>query len=267
MPFEELKARQSVIWGSAEYEPIVGLTREVHEALIERLKPTPGEAWLDVATGTGAVALRAAKAGADVTALDLAPALIEAARRRAGEEQVAIKFDVGDAEALPYADSSFDVVASALGTQFAPDHRAVANELARVCRPGSRLGLACWTPESGVAGMFGVMQPFLPPPAPGAGNVFDWGRPEYVEDLLGAAFELSLEQRDTVLRARSGEEVWQIFSTHYGPTKTLAEGLDPERRHDLHRAWVEFFEGFRRDGGIEQSRTYLLVLGRRTAKR
>jgi hypothetical protein len=111
--------------------------------------------------------------------------------------------------------------------------------------------------------MFGVMKPFMPPPAPGQGNLFDWGRPDYVRDLLGDAFELELETRDTVLHAESGEEVWQVFSSAYGPTKTLAESLDEERREELHSKWNEFFEGFREDGEIVQSRPYLLVRGTR----
>jgi SAM-dependent methyltransferase len=264
MPFEELKSRQSVMWGSGPYEPIVEITKEIHHALVEALRPQPGERWLDVATGTGAVALLAARAGADVTGLDLSPALIETAKRKSAAEGMQIDFEAGDAEALPYDDASFDVVCSAIGTQFAPDHAAVARELARVCRPGGRLGLACWTPESGVAGMFGVMKPFMPPPAPGQGNIFDWGRPEYALELLGDAFELEIAVRDTVFRAASGEEVWQVFSSAYGPTKTLVESLDEQRREELHAKWNDFFEGLREDGEIVQSRTYLLVTGMRT---
>jgi ubiquinone/menaquinone biosynthesis C-methylase UbiE len=153
MPFEELKSRQSVMWGSGPYEPIVEITKEIHHALVEALRPQTGERWLDVATGTGAVALLAGRAGADVTGLDLSPVLIETAKGKAAAEGLGVDFEAGDAEALPYDDASFDVVCSAIGTQFAPDHAAVARELARVCRPGGRLGLACWTPESGVAAM------------------------------------------------------------------------------------------------------------------
>ena len=191
MPFEELKTRQSAVWGSGPYEPIVEITTEVHDALVEALAPQPGERLLDVATGTGAVALLAARAGAVVTGLDLAPDLVERAREKAAAAGLEVTFEAGDAEALPYADGSFDVVCSAIGTQFAPDHEAIARELARVCRQGGRLGLACWTPESGVGQMFGVMRPFMPPPPEGAGNIFDWGRPEYARRLLEDDFELA----------------------------------------------------------------------------
>jgi SAM-dependent methyltransferase len=263
VPFEELKAKQSVMWGTGSYEPIVGLTEELHERLVERLHPRPRERFLDVATGTGALALRAARAGADVTGVDLAPALVETAQRRANHEGVSVQFDVGDAENLPYADDSFDAVASVIGVMFAPDHAAVARELGRVCRPGGRLGLVNWAPDSGVAEMFKVMTPFQPTPPAGVGIPFDWGRPEHVNSLLGSNFDLELEVFDARLRAESGEQLWDIFATHYGPTRTLAESLAPERREELHRAFVEFYERDRVDGGIDQSRNVLLVLGRR----
>ena len=263
MSFEELKAKQSVMWGTGSYEPIVGLTQELHERLVERLDPQPGERFLDVATGTGAVALRAARTGAEVTGVDLAPALVEMARRRADHEGVSVQFEVGDAESLPYADGRFDLVASAIGVMFAPDHTAVARELGRVCRPGGRLGLVNWAPDSGVAEMFKVMAPFQPTPPAGIGIPFDWGRPEHVKSLLGSDFDLELEVFDARLQAESGEQMWEVFATHYGPTRTLAQALEPERREELHRAFVEFYERDRVDGGIDQSRNVLLVLGRR----
>jgi hypothetical protein len=111
--------------------------------------------------------------------------------------------------------------------------------------------------------MFKVMKPFMPAPAPGVGNIFDWGRPEYVQELLGEDFELGIQESDTVLDADSGEQVWQIFSTAYGPTKSLAESLDEERREQLHRDWVELYESGKVGGRVRQSRTYLLISGRR----
>ena len=261
MPFEELKTRQRAVWDSGSYEPIVDLTREVHADLIAALEPAPGETWLDVATGTGAVALLAARAGATVTGIDLAGRLIDAAKAKAKGEGLAVTFEAGDAEALPYEDASFDVVCSAIGTQFAPDHAAVAAELARVCRPGGRLGLACWTPASGVAGMFGVMRPFMPTPPAGVGNVFDWGRAEYAAQMLEGSFELTTSARETVFRGESGEQMWQTFSIHYGPTKTLAAGLDDARREELHGSWVDFYEGHRQGDEIAMPAAWLLIEG------
>jgi SAM-dependent methyltransferase len=261
MAFDELKAKQRVMWGSAPYEPVVELTKGVHTALIDALEPRQGEQWLDVATGTGAVALRAAKAGARVRGIDLSPELIEIARAKASRDGLEVHFEPGDAEALPVDDAAFDVLCSAIGTQFAPDHNAVARELARVCRPGGRLGLACWSPDSVVAGMFGVMRPFQPAPPAGVGNPFDWGRAEHVEALLGASFTLETEVRALPIVAESGQLVWETFVQAYGPTRTLAASLDEARREALRQAWVELFERDRRGDAIRQSWRYLLVRG------
>jgi SAM-dependent methyltransferase len=229
MAFEELKERQGVAWGSAPFENYVWLT-EMHDDLVERLDPQPGERWLDVATGTGEVAFRAAEAGAEVTASDLAPALIETAKRLAVERGLEIDFHVADCERLPYGDASFDVVSSAVGVMFSPDHRAAAGELARVCRPGGRIGLTNWKAETGVHDMFKVMAPFQPAPPPGVGSPFDWGREEHVRELLGDAFDLDFVERDCPQTGESGEWVWQQY----------------------------------RDGdGIHQPRAYYVVLGTR----
>jgi SAM-dependent methyltransferase len=251
------------MWGSGPYERITDTIRDIHAAVVERLAPRPGERWLDLAAGTGAVARLAARAGADVTGQDLAPALVETAREIAAAEGLSIRFEVGDAENLSYEDASFDVLSSTCGVMFAPDHEAVARELARVRRAGGRLALACWEPDGGIGDLFRTMAPFQPPPPPGVGSPFDWGREEHVTELLGAAFELQFEEGDSVLAAESGEAVWELFVTSYGPTKVLAESLDPERREALHRAFVDLHESHRAGDGIRMSRTYLLAIGRR----
>jgi SAM-dependent methyltransferase len=263
MAFETLKGRQREMWGSGAYEPVVGLTHDIHVTLVGALAPSEDEHWLDVATGTGAVALHAARAGADVTGLDLSPVLVETARRKAQAESLEIDFLDGDAEALPFEDGSFDVVCSALGTQFAPDHAAVASELGRVSRPGGRLGLACWTPDGEVAAMFGVMRPYLPEPPEGAGDTFAWGDMEYARGLLEDAFELTVSSHESVLHAESGEWLWDLFATYYGPLRTLVASLDDERREALRDDVVEFFEQDRVGGEIVQSRAWLLILGTR----
>ena len=262
--FEQLKAKQSVMWGNGPYERITDLLTESQGDLVAALQPQAGEKWLDVATGTGAVARMAARGGADVTGLDLAPDLIETARRQTEAEGISIQFDVGDAEALPYENGSFDVVVSTFGIMFAPDHAAVARELARVTRPGGRLGLASWTEDSGIGDIFRVMKPFqAAPPPEGVGNAFAWGDEDHVRELLGNDFDLELEVLDTEHRASSGEEVWEIFSTSYGPTKTLAESLDEDRREELHRSWVDLYERSRVGDEIVHHRHYLRVLGTR----
>ncbi len=263
MPFEELKERHAAVWSSGPYQGITETIADVHAAVIDRLRPEPGQRFLDLACGTGAVAELAAEAGAEVVGIDLAPALIEQAKGRAEERGLEIDYRVGDAEALDVEDASFDRVASTCGVMFAPDHGAIARELARVTRPEGRLALACWTPESGLAQLFGVMREFQPPPPPGVGNQFDFGREDYVRDLLARDFDLEFETLDSPLEMDSGEGVWELFSRDYGPTKTLAESLDDEKREELHRNFVELHERSRVNGGIRFSRTYLLTVGAR----
>ena len=261
MAYEELKQRQSVMWGNGPYQQVTETVADVHAQVVERLEPRPGQAWLDLACGTGAVAERAAAAGAQVTGIDLAPALIDTARERADELGLSIDYRVGDCERLDLADGSFDEVSSTFGVMFTPDHEATARELARVTRPGGRIALASWTPTGGVARMFGMMAPFQPAPPPT--SPFDWGDEPTVRELLGDWFDLDCEQHVSTLRLPSGEAYWELFSSSFGPTKTLAESLG-ERRGELQRAWVDFFESTYRVGDeIAHTRDYLLVVGER----
>ena len=261
MAFDELKERQAQIWGSAPFERVAEDIAVLHDHLVAELGPRPGERWLDVGTGTGAVAGRAARAGAEVVASDLAPALIETARALAAAEGLEIEFDVADVEELPYADASFDVVSSAVGAMFAPDHERAASELARVTRPGGRLGLVTWNPAGGVGDFFRLLSGYQPPPPEGVGNPLDWGREEHVSRLLGDAFELRFEHADAPQVADSAEELWDLFVTSFGPLKTLYGSLDERRREELHDDWIAFMERHRRDGRIEAPREYLLTIG------
>jgi ubiquinone/menaquinone biosynthesis C-methylase UbiE len=263
--FEELKERQSYAWGNGKFENVSETIADVHEAIVEALRPRAGERWLDLACGAGAVAERAARAGATVTGIDFAPVLIETAKQLAREKGLDIEYRVGDAENLADVDDErFDVVSSSFGVIFAPDHRAVARELARVTRPGGRLGLTAWTPDGGAGLQAKALAPFHPPPPEGAGSPLEWGRPEYVEGLLGDVFELRIEERVSIFTSASVEEAWQLFSENLGPMKTAVESLDEAGREEFHRAFVDSFESNHRAGGsIEQPREYLLVLGTR----
>jgi SAM-dependent methyltransferase len=265
MAFEELKQRQSFVWGNGDFDRISDTGTEIYDAVVEALPPTPGERWLDLACGTGPISERATAGGAQVVGIDLAPVLIETAKRKAAEKGLDIDYRVGDCENLEgIDDASFDVVSSTFGVMFAPDQAAVARELARVVRPGGRLGITAWTPEGGIGHMFKMTSQFQPPPPEGAGVHLDWGRPEHVEGLLGDAFDLRFDRRTSTLSIGSGEECWQLFVTNFGPVKTLAESMDDERREEFHRAWVDFFEtNYRVNGSIEHPREYLLVLGTR----
>jgi SAM-dependent methyltransferase len=259
MAYEELKERQSVMWGNGPYERITATLLDIHDLVIDRLAPGPGDRWLDLATGTGAIAERAAAAGASVTGVDLSPVLIETAREHAAARGLEIDFRVGDVERLDLPDASFDKVSSTVGIMFAPHHEAAASELARVTAPGGRIALANWTPTGGIGKLFKVMAPYQPAPPPS--SPFDWGDETKVRELLGESFELELEEHVSMFQTASGETYWDLFSSSYGPTKTLADGLG-DRREELTRDWVEFFESNYRSGGeIAHPREYLLISG------
>jgi SAM-dependent methyltransferase len=258
MANEELKQRQSVMWANGPYERVSDTLGDIHGLVLERLDPRPGERFLDLACGTGAMSELAAVAGASVVGIDLSPGLIETARALATARNLTIDYRVGDCENLEgLADASFDVLSSTVGIMFAPDHQATAAEIARVVKPGGRIGLANWMSASGVGDLFRVMGPFQaakPPSSP-----FDWGDEDRVGELLGDSFDLVISEHDSILELESGEAYWDLFSTSYGPTKTLAESLEPEKREELHQAWVGLFA----EGPVAQHRAYILVEGTR----
>lgn len=264
MAFEELKAKHSVVWGAGPYQRVTDALVEAHEHLISLNEPTIGERWLDVATGTGALALRAAAGGATVTAQDIAPELIAAAARRADLAGLEIDFRTGDCEDMPFEDGQFDTVTSAFGHMFSPDHTASANEIARVCRPGGRLALLTWHPTEGVAELFAILSKYQTPPQ-GAGRPFDWGDTDHCNELLGDYFNLGYARGISVHREPSGEALWRVFREDYGPTKVLADSLNDEQCAELERECIEYFETFRTPGGeVEWAREYLLTMGTRT---
>ena len=249
--------------GQRPYDRISQELASGHDHLLQVMPPAEGEKWADLATGTGQLAMRAAAAGADVTGLDLAPDLIDTAKQLAGDAGLDIEYLVGDAENLPFDDASFDTVSSTCGVMFAPDHAAVASELARVTKPGGRIGLLNWHPTIGVPEFFKVMAAYQPPRPEGVGNPFEWGDRDHATELLGDDFDLRFEEGDVPQTGSSGEEIWDLFSSSYGPTKTLAESLDDDKREGLKRDWIEFFEGFRDGDTVSQPRPYVLVLGTR----
>ncbi len=263
MAFEALKERQAQVWNSADFEQLAATAVDIHGNLLSHLGVNQGERWLDTATGTGAVAIRAARLGAVVVGTDFAGGLLATARRRAVEEGVTVTFQLGDCEALPFADSTFDVVCSAQGAVFAPDHAAVARETIRVCRPGGRIGMTAWRPGGSIEAFMRLVGRFMPPPPPGAGNPMDWGRPDYVEGLLGQDFSLEFFEGESPQLGTSPEALWGLFCAAFGPIAALAATLDETRRAELHDAFVRFYEGYLLpDGSVSAPREYVVIVGR-----
>jgi ubiquinone/menaquinone biosynthesis C-methylase UbiE len=250
----------SEVWGAGTYERLAARFAPVHEQLVDALRIDSGDRVLDIATGTGEIAVRAAARGAHVTGIDIAEPMLVKARRRAEEEGVHVRFDLGDAEYLPYEDACFDVVVSNFGLIFAPDHANVAAELARVACPGARLGFTAWKPNPKLGELY---RRFTEEAIEGR-EAYEWGREDHVEDMLGEDFELEFEDGTLWLEADTAEDIWKLFSESAPPVIALLRQLDDERREQFHRAFVELYESYAtKDGGVRAPRRYLLVLGRR----
>jgi ubiquinone/menaquinone biosynthesis C-methylase UbiE len=248
-PDAELKARQRAMWASGDYPSMVETwLLPLGPRLVEACAIGPGMRVLDVAAGTGNASIPAAMRGADVTASDLTPELLDAGRRRADAAGVQLDWVTADAEKLPFEDASFDVVMSAIGVMFAPHHRVAADELVRVCRPGGTIGLLSWTPEGTIGALFRTMGPFAPPPPPGAQPPPLWGNEDHVRELLGDRIT-GAHTRKQALSVRSfhqAEDFVRYFKSHYGPTisvyKFIAE--DGDKVKALDQALAELAESF-----------------------
>src|SRR5579885_1480704 len=250
----------SEVWSSGTYERLAARFAPVQDELVERLRIGAGDRVLDLATGTGEVALRAAARGARVTGIDVTEPMLAKARDRADAEGLEVSFDLGNVEYLPYDDASFDVVASNFGLIFAPDHANVAAEVARIACPGARLGFTAWKPSTKLGELY---RRFTEEPIEGR-EAYEWGREDHVEDMLGEEFELDFVDGTLWLEAASGEEIWELFSQSAPPVVSLVRRLDETDAEAFHRAFVELYEGYRVEGdGVRAPRRYLLVLGRR----
>lgn len=220
----DLKARQQATWASGDYGKIAWITVPLADTLCEAVDLHPGSAVLDVATGTGHVALAAARRFCVATGVDYVPALIETARDRARAEGLDVTFEVGDAEDLAFADASFDYVLSAIGVMFTADHARAASELVRVCKPGGTIGLVNWTPAGFVGEMFRTIGAHVPPPA-GAKPPGLWGTPDYLADLL-EGIELAVRTDTIAMRFLSADHFADFFIANYGPTLKAHGSLD-----------------------------------------
>ncbi len=228
--FSALKARQQAAWASGDFAVIGTTLQIVGEQLAEACDLRCDERVLDVAAGNGNATLAAARRGCKVTSTDYVSTLLDRGAERARAERLEVEFQVADAEALPFADASFDAVLSTFGVMFAPDQAQAASELARVCRPGGRIGLANWTPEGFLGQMFKVMGRHVPPPA-GAQPPSLWGMRSHLEALFGEqAASIEATARIFNFRYRSAAHFIEVFRTWYGPVHKAFAALGGGRR-------------------------------------
>lgn len=266
----ELKAATRAAWALGNYHSFAKKTVwELGGVLVRACGVTTGQRVLDVATGTGNTAIRAAEAGAQVVASDLTPENFEAGRREAEAHGVELDWVEADAEALPFADGEFDVVTSSLGAIFAPDHHAVADEMLRVCRPGGTIGMLNLTPEGLISDFFGALAPYMPPPPPGALPPPLWGSEEHVRELFGDRLEsLETTRGHYVEMADSPRDYRDLFKRTFGPVVATYASLadDPERAAALDRDFLEFATHANSgppEGPAEYRYEYLLVVARK----
>jgi ubiquinone/menaquinone biosynthesis C-methylase UbiE len=239
-------------WSGASYERLAETYAPIHDRVVATLALAPGMRVLDVACGTGAVALRAARAGADVVGIDISADQLAKAQAAAHSEGLAIRFEEGDCQQLPYADAEFEAVASTFGAIFAADHERTAGELARVCRPGGRLAMTAWTKDAwseqhAKAGRSFSLE----------ADAREWSEEETVRRLLGDAFDLELQSGEWRIAAESAEALWELLSNSMPPLRSwLAEQTEPARAH-ANSVYLEFLAS----GVLE--RKYVLILGTR----
>lgn len=257
-----LKARQQGAWSSGDYA-VVGTTLQiVGEELCEALDLRAGSSVLDVAAGNGNVSLAAARRWCDVVATDYVPALLERARERADADRLHLEFREADAENLPFADQSFDVVVSTYGVMFTPDQDRAAAELVRVTKPGGKIGLANWTPEGFIGQLFKTIGKHVPPPA-GAKSPALWGtRPRLAELFESHGCSIASEQRSFAFRYRSADHFLEIFRTFYGPVLKAFATLSPPAQAALDHDIRDLLARFNRaaDGSVVVPSEYLEVI-------
>jgi SAM-dependent methyltransferase len=243
-----VKARQQAAWSTGDYAVIGTTLQIVGEQLCEALDVRAGARVLDVAAGNGNATLAAARRGCDVTSTDYVPSLLEAGRARAQAEGHAIQFQQADAEALPFPEASFDVVMSTFGVMFTPDQPKAASELARVCKPGGRIGLANWTPDGFIGQLFKLIGKYVPP-ARGVKSPSFWGTQAGLDELFGnAAREIRVARREFVFRYRSPAHWVEVFRTYYGPMNKTLGALDPEQQAAFMQELLRLMESRNRSG-------------------
>jgi ubiquinone/menaquinone biosynthesis C-methylase UbiE len=255
---DEVKERQRAMWGLGDYPAVADKIAEVGELVVSRAGLEPAMEVLDVACGSGNATLPAARTGARVTGLDLSPDLLAAARELSAEAGLEIEWVEGDAEELPFADASFDGVLSTFGHMFTPDHRRVAHEMRRVCRPGGMIAICCWTPEGAIGRMFRMMAELMPPP-PGSASPLLWGTEEHVRELLG---EADFERHEVEWRDESVPAYADFMLDRFGPLISVRAALG-ERGDELRRKYLAFLEAenLEADGSLRFGGEYLLAVG------
>ena len=246
--------------GGKSYDNVSFAVSDALAHAAQRLNPKPGERILDVATGTGWSARNIARTEAQVTAIDIAPGLLDAAQEISAH--LPIDFRLANAERLPFPDAHFDAIISTFGVMFAVDQAQAARELARVCRPAGRLAITAWAPSGAVATFFGVLAKYTDTPPP-ASSPLAWGDPKHAASLLGDAFALKFEPGVSHAYHDDEDDIWNWYARGFGPLRTLIERLPHDRCAMLKQDVDNYHSHYKTDAGLSVAREYLLIIGRR----
>ena len=256
-----IKSRQQVAWSSGDYAMIGTTLQIVGEMLCEAVDLRSNQRVLDVAAGNGNATLAAARRFADVVSTDYLGALLDRGRERAEADRLPVTFQEADAEALPFPDASFDVVLSTFGVMFTPNQAQAANELRRVCRPGGKIGMANWTPESFIGNVFKIIGKYVPP-VPGMKSSALWGSKAHLYTLFGSKAVVAVESKNFVFRYKSPKHWVEIFRSYYGPIVKAFAAIDPEAREALEADLYALLDKFNvvQDGTLVVPSEYLEVV-------
>ena len=260
--FSAVKQKQQAAWSAGDYAVIGTTLQIVGEMLCEALDLRAGERVLDVAAGNGNATLAAARRWCDVVSTDYVGALLERGKARASAEGLAVQFEEADAENLPYADASFDVVLSTFGVMFTPNQERAASELARVCRSGGRIGLANWTPSGFIGELFKLIGRYIPPPT-GVKSPSLWGTEERLRELFGAnVATLQAVRQNFLFRYRSPQHWLDTFRTYYGPVQKVFNAVGAAQQEALSADLIRLVQRFNRatDGAMVLPSEYLEVV-------
>jgi len=266
-PETDLKARHRKMWASGDYPAMVEtFLTPLGPKLVRAAGIGEGDRVLDVAAGTGNSSIPAAQTGAQVTASDLTPEMFDAGRRRAADAGVKLEWEEADAENLPFANDSYDVVMSCIGAMFAPRHEAVASEFVRVGKPGGKVALLSWTPEGMIGALFRTMGPFAPPPPEGASPPLLWGSEEHLAELFGDRVEWTSHERDNLkVTAFERPEDWgEHFKAYYGPTIVARANAEKNgKAEEFDEAFANFCREWNlaTDGRARFEQEYLTSVG------
>ncbi len=268
MDVAAFKEGQKTVWSLGEFADIAAMIRSASETILDKAGVVSGDTLLDVACGTGNLAIPAAERGAIVTGIDITPKLVEICRAEAAAKGLEMTIEEGDAEALEAADESFDKVISVFGMIFAPQHELAASEMVRVAKPGGTVAITSWALDGMNGEMFKVIGAHMPPPPEGMKTPAMWGEESYIEEVFDDSIDWSFSREVVTFEADDAEKWFEFMQEKLGPLVLARRALEPEGKYDaLRDDLIAHYEKFNtaEGGGFRGEATYILAVGKKPA--